>query len=99
MVKLSGNAIFFAVIFVVILAIDGFLIAMIVIEANKLTQCETQQSIFCPTLTCNDPSGVTPTNAGTSCYPYAYRYPDPTDISNFVCNFPSNLSPIVPTAS
>ena len=97
MVKLSGNSILFAAIFVVFLIIDGFLIVMIVIESNKLTKCETRQSIFCPTLTCNDPSSVTPTDAGTACYPYAYRYPDPDDLSNYECNFPSNLSVIVPS--
>lgn len=69
----------------IILAI--ILITLTVLEARNLSACANNQSIWCPSVTCNTASNSETTTAGQSCFPYAYRYTN-DDQTEWICDFP-----------
>lgn len=89
---MNGTALFYGIMIIIFLVIDGFIVWGIFIEKGKLDQCVNDQSPFCPTIICNDPtvvtSGVTQTAAGKDCGFYAYRYTS-DDQSKWECNYPA----------
>lgn len=81
--------------------IYGVLIWLMFMQMGYLNECETSQSVFCPTLLCNGSSTANLTaaaNISTAlpsniCFPYAFRLtsPDATNSpgeTRFECNFP-----------
>ena len=87
----NGTFVFFGIMILFFLIMDGFLVWGIFNEKGKLDICVTDQSIFCPTIICNDPS-VVPVDAplseaGKSCNGYSYRYLD-ADKTKYECNYP-----------
>jgi hypothetical protein len=86
--KMADSSIFVLIGQIVLFAILAIiLITLIVLEARNLSDCANNQSIWCPSVTCNTPSEDEATTPGQSCFPYAYRYTDDTQ-SEWICDFP-----------
>ena len=95
MIKMNGTGIFLIFIVIVFLVINGLLAWAISVEIGKLYECENNQSVFCPVITCNDITKVPGTSqsaGGKKCGSYAWRLIDPdgdaSDPDNITCNNP-----------
>lgn len=99
MASISQQTIIIIVLTLAFLGIYGVLIWLILVEKGKLTSCETNQSVMCPSILCNGDTNANTTAAADNgrpsnkCFPYAYRLTSP-DAQNepgetrFECNFP-----------
>lgn len=82
------------VILIIFIILDILIIILIFTERGKFRNCTTNQSSFCPVVTCNSPASEQETTAGQSCFPYGYRYTN-SDQTEWVCNYPlAGLTPL-----